>query len=1432
MTKTLKYSLKLIGWIILTTSVLIIGAGIYGYLNAEKYINKNLSRIVSEKTDNLYELEFEEIKLNRRPLSISISNISLKPNKIKVDETIQSQPTKTFFTLYSPELRVSNFKFLKLIRKKTLVVKNLTVLEPEFLISGAEILQSDSTKNIDNVFREIQPLFQNLLKKVHIEKIQFTDANYKFYHSASNFTQISNAQKISIEILKFKTDSSMIFNQTRFFDSEDILVSIKQFQNNLSDSIHFLEIDTLKYSLKTTDIYANGFHLGHKTKNPQKNLYDFKVPLLHLKSKSIAGFSLKDTLNVQFLNFKNPTIQFYQKANQKKLQIEDINQFDLYSLVESQFEHIQVDTFVLTEADLKIFQQADSTTDFQQHFESLTISLNGFKLDSLSGKDEDKLFHADDINMQAKGYLLKLFDNQHEFNADSIFVSTTSNTLGIKNIEIFPIDQENNKTRTNVNVKCDALGIENVNLKTLYHTRALPTRRISVINPEVKLEYHSEINRTKEKQEAGLLFNLVSAYLKGVYSEVVDIENGNLSIQTLSNSALKGYFETDFNFSLSGFALDSASMEQSDKFFYASHFDLQFNNYQMKLTDDLHKINVDQISILSFDRRVQIENLRLKPVVDAIDQSVMRKFGRSELYNISVPQITLWGINLRDAFFYNKLTISRFQVARPKIYFENFGVLRQTKEKKEFSELLQLVFNYLTDININRVSAPDGQFTWINHTKRGKTTSFDNAFSASLKNFRLNENEMSKQRLFFSDDFDISVKNQMFQLSDSVHILKASNINFSSEKSRVEVNNALLYPVILSKKYKELATTFQVTIPKLQIYNFDFSKAYFSGDLKLNTLELNHPKFEIYSKAGIKKSLDLNKFDFPIPTFVESFTLNELKITNGEVINYTVEGIKQFAQSNFRLNLSIPEIDFKNNSGNEKKLNTGNLVLHIFNLSSPLGQNHALKMNSLDFNREKKIISLSNLEVNPFTPKQKGNRFKIFAPHIQLLDFDFNNAFRNNQFNFNEISIIQPNLTIEINDSIKGDKLELAKNLDLFPYVEPYLNGIKVKMLQLQDVDLNFNWFDKELINKRFNLSFNEINIGENSKGENLLNSKEFEISTTNLATTTKNGFYEFSADSLIYNSAKHSTLLKNIKITPLLSLDKFHTTIDFQTDYLLAQCDFAEIRGINENEWLKNNKLEAQKLLIGKSQIDVFRNKRLPFNADQRPPWPQDLIFKIPQPFIFDSVIFNASTIKYSELMDLTDQPGIVEFNNFSLTSGQFSNISEVVEKQPELEINANANLYHQGLLSATFNFDLSDENYKHTVTGKLQPMSLKPLNKMLSKSVPIAIESGQLNQFDFDFTFNKHQATGLLYLGYEDFKISVYDMNTDETKKSKLASFWANNMVLNSKYPKGDKFLPQEISYNRDPQRSIINYWWKTLFTGAKKTIGIKEEKSKNTQ
>ncbi len=1424
MTKTGKKILKIIAWISVFLILVITGAGIFIFFKAESYINKNLAEVVAENSNQLYKLTFKKINLNIFPTSVSVSEIQLSPDKNISEKVLKESPDKIIYSLKSKELEIRGISLKKILMDKKFHLNKIIISEPEIEIRGDELVSSDTVQTADMLLYEIRPLFKKFVKDIRVDEINFVNANYRFFDSSGDSLLISNAKKISIGIKNFQTDSTMIFQHSKRFSTDDIRVQMNDFEFNFGDSLHILKIDTLEYSLKNSDIQANGFRLTYFYKNEEKSLYDVYVPHMNMKSDIVSRLNKRDSIDIRFLKFENPKISFYQKENPVQLAPEDINNFDLYSLVKDQFTTISVDSFYLSNAKLEIYKQPDFE-HYQQKFESLEIILNGFKMDSTSSKNPEKLLYADDLKMEVKNYHLRLEDNEHDFRAGSMYFSTYSNSLGVKEINISPSETNKNAVHTNVNVNCSEIEITDVDLKTLYNTRTLPTHEIIVTNPKVNLKVNSNAQTDKSK-EAGLFFEYVTAYLKGVYSDSVSVNQGSLRIENVEQSNVKGYFETDFSFNLNEFSLDSTSIEQTDKFFYASNFDLEFSDYQMRLIDDLHKINVEQISILSLERKVDIKNLHLQPVIQEADENTMDRFNRSELYNIHVPHIILWGINLRNAFFYNRLNISRFQILNPKIHFENFGNLREKQDKKEFTEFSQLIFNYLSDINIDQIDIPDGNFTWINHTKKGKTTSFDNEFSASLESFRLNEKELDKKRLLFSDNFDISIKDQLFQLSDSVHILQAGEINLSTAESSIKINNALLYPGITSDKYQQLLTTFQVSIPKLEINDFDFSKAYYSKELNLNTLELKQPRFQIYNKKGKTKSLDLKKYKFPLPSFIHSMHLKEFKLSEAEVLTYETEGLRQNTKSNFKIDLTVPEVSFVNDTQNQTKITAGNVIASISFLKSPLGKTHELSIDSISYNQNYQTIDISQLNVTPFIDNDTENKFTLSIPKINLNQFDVNNVLDDNIYSFDKIDVINPDLSIEINDSVKGDKLDVVRTLDLYPYINTYVDEIKVNHLNLNEINFDFDWFDKQLFDRKFNMVFHDINIGKNQNPEDLLHSREFEISTTFLKTSSKNNLYEFTADSLKYNSLKHNILIKNININPLLSREEFPRQKGFQTDYLNAHTDFIEIKGIDENLWVKNNIIDADAAIVGKTELEIFRNKRFPFNHDQRPPWPQDLLLSIKQPFIFDSLILKPSSIKYSELMDISDEPGMIDFKNFTLKTNKISNQPEIINQQKNLKINASAEVFGQADIKAQFNFDLASEHYFHTVSGSISEMPFTAINPMLEKAALISVESGQINRFEFEMSLDDTQSSGELFLGYDNFKVNILELDDDGSRKSKLASFWANKMLLHSKNPKGDKFEPVKIDYKRDPERSIINYWWKSIFTGAKVVLGIEDE------
>jgi len=1417
-----KVKIKSIKWMYAISGFLvIIGAFTILWFIIPSCLSGYLSEYVKKRSGGTYTLTIEKIESELFPFSFNFNNVKLIPYKPAFRQKGNSE--KALYTFSAARIRLENISrnlFFKEIKFNCDLVK---IKQPSFKLEGRELIGTDSLQITSEIISKIKPLLKSA-GEITIKKIELEEADFSFYSAIGDSNLISHATRVSVDIMGFHTGKSMISNETDFFKTDDVVIRMNDFKNDMGDSLHVLTIDTLAYSLKTSGIRAWGFKLNPLYSSTKKNLFEVYVPEVFLKSRSLTRFTMKDSLSIRFLEFKNPVIKFFRKEIYNQLNIEDINNFDLYTLVCNQFTKMVVDTFLLTGANLEIYKQPE-LNEYQQQFKSIDIELRGFELDSTSAVDLNKMFHADNLEMQVDGYYLRLEDNHHSFRADSLFVSTFSNQLFVRKIDIQPITPGNSTTRTEVNIECDEVNIENADFLSLYHKRILPVSKIEITKPDVHLQYHLDLKKTKEMNDAGLLFELVTDYLLGVYSNLVYIEKGKLNIQNRYDKKVQGYFETDFDFSLTDFTLDSASVKRTDKFFYATALDMLFSNYQLKLIDNLHKIDIKKIAISSLNQNVQIENLKLSPVAENINYETIQKYNRSELFNISVPLINLDGIDLRNAFFHKKLKISQFNISRPLIYFENFGTLRAAKGKIELTEFWQLLFNYIEDFDIDSFSVANGKLTWINHTGKGKTISFDNEFSASLNRFRLNNKELEKQRLLFSDNFNLTINDQQFELSDGVHVLKTGKINISSAESRLTVSDAHLYPLITSDNYEQLPVKFKIAIPQIKISDFDFQKAYYLHKPEFDKLELVTPGIEVFIEKQGRKFLDLNKYKIPFPKIIDSLRLGELKLTGGKVITYESRGIKNKASANFRFDLSMPSVVIKNNRNNNAGISSNNILLNIYDFRIPLKKKHNFSIEELRYNRDKQGIEFTGLKVEPFMPSEKENHFNIYLPEIKFNEFDLPAAIDDNHFNFNTITVNNPDIDIKINQELKGDTLKFIQTLDLYPFIETLTEQIKINNLSFNNLKLNFNWLRKQLFDNNFNLNFKDILISKNKSPSNLLNSGEFEISTTNLVKQSKDGRYTFTADSMVYNSTGHDLLLINLGINPAMEKGKSPNTDGYQTDIVNTEISYVTLRDIDEKKWLQDNILVAGLLELGPSVLKIYRNKRYPLNPDQRPPWPQDLLKQTDQHFLFDSVLLRPSCLIYSELMSIHDEPGYVKFEDMTLNGGGLSNIPEIIQDNSHFIINANTRLFNHAMLSARINFDLSAPGYKHTIEGSLEPMKLEPINVMLTKAEPISVENGYLNLLDFKISADENSSVLFMNINYEDLKIAIHEYNSPVLQKARFASFWANNFVLNSKYPKGNRPDTVSVTYDRDSRRSIINYWWKTLFSGIKEALGLQD-------
>jgi len=300
----------------------------------------------------------------------------------------------------------------------------------------------------------------------------------------------------------------------------------------------------------------------------------------------------------------------------------------------------------------------------------------------------------------------------------------------------------------------------------------------------------------------------------------------------------------------------------------------------------------------------------------------------------------------------------------------------------------------------------------------------------------------------------------------------------------------------------------------------------------------------------------------------------------------------------------------------------------------------------------------------------------------------------------------------------------------------------------------------------------------------------------------------------------------------PKVDRDKYQKLKGVQSDYFNGRIDSVYVINPDVRRWFDDDEFVGELASVDGLDLSIYRDKRIRFDENQRPQMLQDLLRNSNFAFHIDSLMLKNSNISYTEQPANTDKDGRIRFSSVTASVIPLSNIKAKNTAIPDFELRGRATVMDSCQLNTVMKFKMNDVRNSFTADGVLSPFNMAVLNPVLEPLASMSVRSGRVNDFRFSFNADDLGSNGNLYFGYNDLKIAVLEKKNGNTKEAKFASFLANSLLLRSKNPRGKELSPDEISFRRDPSRSTISYVWKSVFSGIKNTLGIKDNKQEPEQ
>ncbi|MGE5458507.1 MAG: hypothetical protein ACM3RX_09145 [Methanococcaceae archaeon] len=381
----------------------------------------------------------------------------------------------------------------------------------------------------------------------------------------------------------------------------------------------------------------------------------------------------------------------------------------------------------------------------------------------------------------------------------------------------------------------------------------------------------------------------------------------------------------------------------------------------------------------------------------------------------------------------------------------------------------------------------------------------------------------------------------------------------------------------------------------------------------------------------------------------------------------------------------------------------------------------------------------------------------------------------------------------------------------------------------------------------QFNLKMENDSTGQNySVTEGMLRIQGLEVSKMDTLYPGSITLFDFKAGeanivssdimySWLIKGINYSGTLKTLVIDSLFLKPKykdydFTSRFKFQRSCIEAVFSDIAFHDFYADSYFSPMVLSSSYIEIGEMNMKVFRDKRKELRHEKKPAF-QEILYKIPTVLRIDSITLAKGGITYKVHAEDSKAPGMIVINAVTARLLNVTNDTLFKKKNSSLEFKADARLMGKGGLSILLKSKLFDKNNTFSVNGSLSDLDLSELNPILENNADI-YATGKLDAMNFSFVADNVKARGRMTMLYHGLVITVKDKRSDDTLsvKARLFSYFANRRILDSNPLKGEEARVGTIYYERDPERFLFHYCFRSILTGISSTLSKDEKNSKS--
>ena len=467
------------------------------------------------------------------------------------------------------------------------------------------------------------------------------------------------------------------------------------------------------------------------------------------------------------------------------------------------------------------------------------------------------------------------------------------------------------------------------------------------------------------------------------------------------------------------------------------------------------------------------------------------------------------------------------------------------------------------------------------------------------------------------------------------------------------------------------------------------------------------------------------------------------------------------------------------------------------------------------------LDSLSKADVDVMIPEIQVRRLTVAGIHFEEL-------LKNKKLIIRKITIKKPVIKLYKFNGRKAPVDHSSKKVSFKDSVRlAILHGVDIQTIHLKKSKLeiyNYKQHRTTLVSNNISVMLHDLMLQKGAHANHYFYPSLQEAVLTAKDNTIKlgNRLYAIRFDKLYVDLMGNTLYFSGFHYQPLYSKKEFSKQIRFQKERFDMKAGKVTFSGADFYLFLTRGKVQIRKIAVDQAQIHLYRDKKVPFNHQQRPLFPHQALKKLPGKLNIDTIRILNSFFEYSESSPVMTQPLIVYFSDFSGTITHVTN-QPVLWQKFGMKAYLSGRLMDRAPFYLRFYFPMTSVRDTFYFNGAVNgPVAFHYFNPAIYPASGLKFKSGVLDKMTFKGSGSPRYGTGTMTMLYHNMEL-VATKKKDRKASNKLMSWGVNKMVRKNNPRKGDQKEIKTVSmfFQRDVEKGFGNFLWKTLFSGMKATM-----------